>query len=716
MKNVTTPLFSFLLALTLALPAFSQVHHWRGAQQSGAFEAKNLPESWSVDGDNLLWHAEAGSRSAPLVMNDRVYLIGRVGEDSETQERVVCLDLDSGEILWEHRFNAFLTDIVALRLGWANLAGDPETGYIYAHGVQGMFFCFDKDGKVVWKRSLTEEYGRISGYGGRTNTPVIFRDLVIISSLTSGWGPQGKGAHRYWAMDKKSGKLVWWSDPGGKPLDTTYATPVIHDDLLYSAMADGAAVCLDPATGKKVWHVPLSKRGINASVVVANGLAIVGHGEENLNTTTMGSLVALNAKNGSEAWRIDGLRVGYASPVVVDDLIYCPDNSANLFCIDLKTGEQLWKLNYGNEAKGSPVYADGKIYAGEVGGSYHIIKVSREGGEVVHSIEFKEENGSPIEIFGSPVVAHGRVILPNYWDTYCISLEEKSFRSEVPAAVVQAPKSTGGIVPAEITLAAGVTTAFSAPDATSYSLLGLAGEIGEDGTFKSEDTGKVQAGFVVAKAGDVEHKARVRVMPPLPYSENFDDLTVGLPPPGWITSKLKAVVTEVDGEQVLRKLAERPSPPFARLRCYLTPPLESGYTIQSDMLGKAKGRRFIPDMGLINSRYLLIALGTSSRKPALRLTSWAALPRVQKDVPFNWKPDTWYTMKFEVVPQGDSALVRGKVWPQGEDEPEEWSIEMTDDTPNTEGSPGLYGYSVGTTSKSHGTEILYDNVKVFRGN
>lgn len=698
----------------LSLPASAQISHWRGPDQSGNFPGTNLPETWAIDGENMLWHTEVGSRSAPLVMNDRVYLIGRVGDGPATQERVVCLHLDTGEVIWEHRFNAFLTDIVALRLGWANLAGDPETGYIYAHGVQGMFFCFDKDGQIIWKRSLTEEYGRISGYGGRTNTPVIYKDLVIISSLTSGWGPHGKGAHRYWAMDKQNGNLVWWSDPGGKPLDTTYATPVVKDDRLYSAMADGAAVCLDPATGEKIWHVPLSKRGINASVVVEDGLVVVGHGEENLNTTTMGSLIALNAADGSEAWRVDGLRAGYASPIVVGGLVYCPDNSANLHCLDLKTGETLWKLNYGNEAKGSPIYADGKVYAGEVGGKYHIMKVGREGGELLHSISFKEENGSPIEVFATPVVAHGRVILPTYWDTYCISTQDAGFRTAIPAVPARTLRAPSGIEPAEVAIPAGAATTFSAPGATGWSLKGLSGTI-ENGTFTSENTGKMQAGFVVAQVGDEERTARVRVVPPLPYSENFDDLTVGLPPPGWITSKLKAVVDEKDGETVLRKTADRPSPPFARLRCYLTPPIETGYTIQSDMMGASKKKRFVGDMGLINSRYLMIALGSSAgRTRKLRLTSWAALPRVQKDIPFDWKPDTWYTMKLTVDVKEGEGHIRGKLWPQGEEEPEAWTIEMVDPHPNLEGSPGLYGYSVAITSKTHGTEIFYDNVTVSR--
>ena len=175
----------FYAALAVAL-GLSGVHaaeigHWRGPEMNGVFEAKNLPATWSPEGENLKWSVPIGARSAPLVMNGHVYMINRAGEGDATQERVVALDLETGRVVWEHRFNVFLTDIVALRVGWANLSGDPATGLIYAHGVQGRFYCFDKNGRMIWSRSLTEELGRISGYGGRTHTPIVAGDLVIIS-------------------------------------------------------------------------------------------------------------------------------------------------------------------------------------------------------------------------------------------------------------------------------------------------------------------------------------------------------------------------------------------------------------------------------------------------------------------------------------------------------------------------------------------------------
>jgi hypothetical protein len=171
-------------------------------------------------------------------------------------------------------------------------------------------------------------------------------------------------------------------------------------------------------------------------------------------------------------------------------------------------------------------------------------------------------------------------------------------------------------------------------------------------------------------------------------------------------------VDEHEGQKILRKLADRPAPPFARLRCYIMPPVTTGYTVSSDMLGVPKKRRFLPDMGLINSGYLMILTGTSERNRMLRLVSWSPEPRIIREIPFTWEGDTWYSTRFSVDIQGDRGVVRAKVWPRGKEEPGEWTLTMDDPCPNEGGSPGLYAYSVGITSKSKGTEVLFDNVAI----
>ena len=54
---------------------------------------------------------------------------------------------------------------------------------------------------------------------------------------------------------------------------------------------------------------------------------------------------------------------------------------------------------------------------------------------------------------------------------------------------------------------------------------------------------------------------------------------------------------------------------------------------------------------------------------------------------------------------GAPALDRGKVWPRGESEPGDWTIEAADETPNLAGSPGLFG-------NASYAEVFVDNVKV----
>ena len=118
---------------------------------------------------------------------------------------MVCWDEDGTE-LWRDEFNVFKTDIPAPRVGWAAMCGDEETGYVYSHSVCGMLKCYSPDGKIVWEKSLFEEYGKISGYGGRTQTPIIDEDRLIVSFLATNWGDMKGPApkHYYYAFDKKT--------------------------------------------------------------------------------------------------------------------------------------------------------------------------------------------------------------------------------------------------------------------------------------------------------------------------------------------------------------------------------------------------------------------------------------------------------------------------------------------------------------------------------
>ena len=126
----------------------------------------------------------------------------------------------------------------------------------------------------------------------------------------------------------------------------------------------------------------------------------------------------------------------------------------------------------------------------------------------------------------------------------------------------------------------------------------------------------------------------------------------------------------------------------------------SGYTVQADVMTAVPGRRR-PDIGVINSGYTLDLRGNQQR---VQLRSWDAELRVDQEVDFAWEPDVWYTMKLRVDVEGDRGVIRGKVWPQGQAEPADWTVSAEDPYPLRTGSPGLIGYSP--------ADIFFDNVSV----
>jgi hypothetical protein len=236
----------------------------------------------------------------------------------------------------------------------------------------------------------------------------------------------------------------------------------------------------------------------------------------------------------------------------------------------------------------------------------------------------------------------------------------------------------------------------------------LQGEINPTGKLTVAKAPPGQFGMVLAKAEGLTGQARVRVVPTLPYSPDFERIPEGRTPGGWVNTQGKFAMQMKDGAKVLVKLANIASPLVSRAHAYIGKPTMSGYTIQAEMQGTKKGAD-MPDMGILANRYTLLLDGN---KQQLRLISWDALPRVDKSIGWTWQPGVWYTLKLTVDVRGDRALVQGKVWPHNEKEPADWSIQFEDPVPNREGSPGLYGYATGIIGNEPGAEVYYAKVSV----
>jgi hypothetical protein len=123
--------------------------------------------------------------------------------------------------------------------------------------------------------------------------------------------------------------------------------------------------------------------------------------------------------------------------------------------------------------------------------------------------------------------------------------------------------------------------------------------------------------------------------------------------------------------------------------------------MQADVRGALKDAK-VPDIGLIAQRYTFDMMGASQQ---LQIRTWPPTLRMAKTIPFTWKPEVWYTMKFRAAMEGPKAVLRGKVWERGQAEPSDWMITAEDESPNLTGSPGLFG-------NASNAEIFIDNISV----
>ena len=632
------------------------------------------------------------------------------------QERLMCFNADTGKLLWEHRYNMFTSDVPPHRLAWASPVVDPSTGNVFAISGNGLTMSLNKDGKLLWERSLAEEYGVWTTHGGRMSTPIIDGDKMIVSGLVFGWGQTASPAHRFIALDKTNGQTIWVSAPEGRPTDTIYANPYVADvngvRMFFSGGSDGAMHALKIATGEPVWHWDVSKRGLNTAALMIGSDVIVTHSEENIASSEMGMIAAVPAASKGTLtdkdarWIVRDVQAGYGSPVSDGERIYFVDNGGILFAFDAKTGKQLWTEKLGTIQKSSPVLADGKLYVGTENGKFYIIRPHADKAEVLDSDQLGTE-GNPEAIIAAPAVARGRVYVVTMAAMYALGPKSTtgSTAAAVPASSSPAspPAPAAGdvatllVTPTDLILKPGEAVpltirafdasgrSVAAPAQATWTLEGLKGTV-ENGRFTPDASTGAQAGMVKATAGSLSASSRIRVIPPLPWTFDFES-GGETPPAFWVNATGKFAVRDLDGSKVLVKLAENPFAFAKRCRPFFGGTDFSDYTIQSDVRAMER-RRQMGDIGIVAQRYELVLFGEHQR---LELQPWQPETQRTARVPFAWTKDAWYTMKLEVQNMGGGKVrARGKVWPRGETEPAAWTIERIDPIGSAKGAAGLY--------------------------
>lgn len=88
----------------------------------------------------------------------------------------------------------------------------------------------------------------------------------------------------------------------------------------------------------------------------------------------------------------------YASPILVDGLIYTAAEESFVTCVEAATGQVVWTERIGGKYAASPIYADGRLYFFSQQGTTMVLKPGR-------TFEVLATNSLASGFMASPAVA-----------------------------------------------------------------------------------------------------------------------------------------------------------------------------------------------------------------------------------------------------------------------------------------------------------------------
>ncbi len=283
-----------------------------------------------------------------------------------------------------------------------------------------------------------------------------------------------------------------------------------------------------------------------------------------------------------------------------------------------------------------------------------------------------------------------RIYLVSTKNIYAIGKQKKPALAPAPEKTDNAPAGAAvahvQVIPSELVMKPGEAKSFKVrlfddrgrfikEEANAqWSLAGLKGEASANKFTAATDAG-AQGGQLKATVGGVTGFSRIRIIPALPFSEDFSGVQVDKAPSYWLNTDgvpIKYSVREAEGNKFLVKRPDAGI--FKRTRSPFGPNNLSDYTIEADVRAIEK-RRQMGDAGVVAQRYELVLFGNIQK---IELRSWQIEKDRTRAKSFAWKADTWYRLKLQVenLPDGKTRA-RGKAWPASEAEPAEWLIEWT---------------------------------------
>lgn len=377
---------------------------FRGPDGTGVADGQNPPVVWNAaKGESIRWKTPVPGlgHSCPVVWGNRVFLttaissgqadpkirvgnygdVGSVNDTSKHTWQVLCLDRDTGKILWTKTAFEGVPKIKRhLKGSQANCTPATDGRHVVAcFGSEGLY-CYDFDGKLLWKRDLSTLDSSFAldvdyewGFG---NSPVLFEGRCILQCDLS-------RDSFIAAFSLEDGSKLWSTPRDEIP---SWSSPVIWRNSQRTEIVTNAAQYArgyDPASGAELWRLAKKSEVTIPTPVLGKDLAYITSGNRPIQPIIAikpGAVgdVSLKEKeetNGSVAW--SRLRGGpyMPTPILYGEYLYTCSNSGVVTCYQAAIGKEVYKERIGGASyTASPVAGDGRIYFISEQGEVRVVK------------------------------------------------------------------------------------------------------------------------------------------------------------------------------------------------------------------------------------------------------------------------------------------------------------------------------------------------------
>lgn len=448
--NLSTPVIAYLcrrmrilLSITLlssaAFAADDDWPKWRGPDDDGMARGA-APVEWS-ESSNIAWKVPITGRgfSSPVIWGNKLFLTtavpagterpapetpvagpgggrrrgpgGGAGTGREHRFVVLCLERNTGKVLWERTANTAMPHEGYHGQYGSFASNSPVTDgkMVYAFfGSRGVF-AYDLDGKLAWKKDFPPMTMR-NGFGEGV-APVLDGNTLYLKfdQEQNSWMS---------ALDKRTGKELWRVD---RDEISSWSPPLVltHNGRKQVVVsATNKVRSYDPANGKLLWETAGLGVNVIPAPVAANSMVYVmsGFRDPQLLAIRLGKEGDLTGTD-AIAWTSDRGNSYTPSPVLHEGKLYFVTDSGMLTCLDAATGNAFYKqqrLSKPYNFKASPVGANGKLYLATEDGDVVVVKMGEKYEEVA-------TNTLADQVFiATPAIVEGSLYLRSQAYLYCI--------------------------------------------------------------------------------------------------------------------------------------------------------------------------------------------------------------------------------------------------------------------------------------------------------